>query len=100
MRSIQVSCQQLEAAAARINEAHDTYLQAVSRLYQSVDAMKAGWQGKDNLAFSGRIAQFETDFRQMAVLCAQYADFLRTSAASYRAMQEDLAARAGTLGGV
>jgi WXG100 family type VII secretion target len=98
MRSIQVSPEQLESSAARMNEAHDAYLRAVGQLYEAVEAMKAGWQGRDNIAFSNKIARFEGDFRQMAVLCAQYAEFLRSSAQSYRMMQQDLEAQVNSLG--
>jgi WXG100 family type VII secretion target len=98
MRSIQVAPEQLESSAARMSEAHDAYLRAVSQLYEAVEAMKAGWQGRDNIAFSNKIARFEGDFRQMAALCAQYAEFLRSSAQSYRMMQQDLEAQVNSLG--
>ncbi len=98
MRSIQVTPEVLERHAAKITEAHDSYIRCVSQLFDAVETMRAGWKGKDNLTFQTKISKFEGDFRQMAALCIQYAEFLRNSAQAYRAMQEDLAAQAQSLG--
>ena len=62
-----------------------------------VDTMKTGWQGKDNTAFSNQISRYQSDFREMSVLCGQYAEFLRNSAKSYRQVQDDLASQANAL---
>lgn len=98
MRSITVEPEQLEASAARIDESNQDYTRSYQNLFDAVDTMKAGWQGKDNTAFSNQISRFQTDFREMAVLCGQYAEFLRNSAKSYRAVQDDLTAQANALG--
>jgi WXG100 family type VII secretion target len=97
MRSIAVEPEQLEASAARIEEHNQDYSRAYAQLFDAVDTMKAGWQGKDNTAFSTQISKFQTDFREMSVLCSQYVEFLRNSAKSYRQMQEDLASQAANL---
>ena len=97
MRCITVEPEQLESCAARIDESNQDYTRAYTQLFEAVDTMKAGWQGKDNTAFSNQIARFQGDFREMSVLCGQYAEFLRSSAKSYRSMQDDLAAQAGAL---
>ncbi len=97
MRSIQVEPEQLEACAARIEESNQDYTRAYTQLFESVDTMKAGWQGKDNTAFSNQISRYQSDFREMSVLCGQYAEFLRNSAKSYRQVQDDLASQANAL---
>lgn len=97
MRSIAVEPEQLESCAARIDESNQDYTRAYSQLFEAVDTMKAAWQGKDNTAFSNQIAKFQSDFREMSVLCGQYAEFLRSSAKSYRSVQDDLASQAGAL---
>lgn len=97
MRSIAVEPEQLESCAARIDENNQDYTRAYGQLFEAVDTMKAGWQGKDNTAFSNQIARFQSDFREMSLLCGQYAEFLRNSAKSYRAIQDDLASQAGAL---
>ena len=49
------------------------------------------------MAFSTQIRKFEADFREMSVLCTQYAEFLRNSARAYRETQDDLAVQASNL---
>ena len=97
MRSIAVEPEQLEASASRIDDSNQDYVRAYTSLFEAVDTMKAGWQGKDNTAFSNQISKFQTDFREMSVLCGQYAEFLRNSAKSYRAVQDDLTSQANAL---
>ena len=41
---------------------------------------------------------FQTDIRQLSVLCTQYSDFLRSSAMAYRETNDELAAQAARLG--
>ena len=97
MRTITVEPEQLEASASRIDDSNQNYIRAYPNLFEAVDTMKAGWQGKDNIAFSTQIAKFEGDFRQMSVLCAQYSEFLRNSARAYRETQDAIAAQAARL---
>ena len=97
MGTINVEPEQLEASAARMEDSNQNYQRTYAQLFESVDTMKAAWQGKDNTAFSTQIRKFETDFRELSVLCSQYSEFLRNSARSYREMQDDLAGQAGRL---
>lgn len=97
MRSITVEPEHLEASASRIEDSNQDYVRAYTALFEAVDTMKAAWQGKDNTAFSNQISKFQTDFREMSVLCSQYAEFLRNSAKSYRAVQDDLTSQANAL---
>ena len=97
MRTITVEPEQLEVSASRIDEDNQAYQRTFAQLCDAVDTMKAGWEGKDNVAFSTKIRKFEADFREMSVLCAQYAEFLRNSARAYRETQDDLASQASHL---
>lgn len=97
MRTITVESEQVEACASRIDDANNDYVCSFTQLFESVDGMKTAWQGKDNIAFSNQIQKFQSDFRQMSVLCTQYAEFLRNSARSYRQLQDDIASQAASL---
>jgi WXG100 family type VII secretion target len=97
MRTISVEPEQVEASAARMDDQNQSYQRTYAQLFEAVDTMKSGWQGKDNTAFSTRIGKFESDFREMSVLCTQYSEFLKNSARAYREMQDDLAGQAGSL---
>ena len=94
MRKITVEPMQLEACAMRMEERNSSYLKNVATLFSAVDAMNAGWQGKDNLAFTTK----QSDFKQLSILCTEYIEFLRNSARSYRNTQDELTSQAGMLG--
>ncbi len=94
---ISVEPQALEQSATKIDEQCTAYERTYRQLYQCVDEMQAGWQGKDNLAYTTQIRGFEQDFVQMMRLMRNYAQFLRSSAQAYRTTQEDRAAKARTL---
>lgn len=94
---ISVEPQALENSAAKIEEQCAAYERTYRNLYQCVDEMRSGWQGKDNIAYTTQIRGFEQDFVQMVRLMRNYAQFLRSSSQAYRATQEDRAAQARTL---
>ncbi len=97
MRMITVEPERLEACAMRISDETQEYQRAFTQLFEAVDRMKSGWEGKDNTAFTNQIRKYEADFRQMCVLCTQYSEFLRNSARAYREMQDDLTSQASSL---
>jgi WXG100 family type VII secretion target len=97
MRQITVEPEQLEACAARMDERNDDYSRNCRDLFDSVEAMSAAWQGKDNTAFTSQISRFAADFRQLSMLCTQYTEFLRNSARAYRDTQDELASQASRL---
>ena len=98
MRRITVEPEQLESCALRMEEKNQDYVDCINRLYEAVDAMSAVWKGKDSRAFTDRIFSFQTDIRQLSVLCTQYSDFLRNSAKAYRETNDELAAQASRIG--
>ena len=97
MRTITVTPEQLDACAARINEKNTEYMQNSDALFAEVETLGSVWQGKDNLAFVSQISSFQSDFKQISMLCSEYSDFLKNSAASYRSTQDELTAQAARL---
>ena len=75
MRKITVEPMQLEACAMRMEERNSSYLKNVATLFSAVDAMNAGWQGKDNLAFTTKLSALQSDFKQLSILCTEYIEF-------------------------
>lgn len=94
---ISVEPQALEHSATRIDELCMEYERTYREMYQSIDAMRANWQGSDNLAYVNQIQGFQDDFNQMVRLLKQYTEFLRQSAKAYRNTQEDRIAKARML---
>ncbi len=97
MRQIVVDPSRLENNAGRIDQEIQDYTRQIKQLMEEVEKMKSAWQGKDNIAFTNRIYEFESDFKQVTILCQQYLEFLRVSARSYREIQEELVAQANRI---
>lgn len=96
-KTIQVTPEQLESAAGRIESLAAEYKTQYDALYSETNAMASTWQGKDNTAFIDQIAGFKDDFEKMHSLMLNYADFLRKSAKAYRETQDTVAAEARKL---
>ena len=86
---INVDPSRLEMSATRIEQQIVLYEKTYHHLYQNVEALSAGWKGKDNQAFVQQIKGFESDFKTMSVIIKEYANFLKTGAKAYRNLQND-----------
>lgn len=96
-RTIQVTPEQLETTAGRIEGLAADYKTQYDNLYSETNAMASTWSGKDNVAFVDQIAGFKDDFEKMHKLMLDYADFLRKSAKAYRDTQDTVVSEARKL---
>ena len=96
-RTIQVTPEQLETTAGRIEDLAGEYKTSYEQLYSETNAMASTWRGKDNTAFVDQIAGFKDDFEKMHTLMLNYADFLRKSAKAYRDTQDAIVSDARKL---
>lgn len=96
-RTIQVTPEQLESAAGRIESLASDYKTQYDALYSETNSMASTWSGKDNTAFIDQIAGFKDDFEKMHSLMLNYADFLRKSAKAYRDTQDTVVSEARKL---
>ena len=96
-RTIQVTPEQLESAAGRIEGLAADYKTQYDALYNETNAMASTWNGKDNMAFVDQIAGFKDDFEKMHTLMLNYADFLRKGAKAYRDTQDTVVTEARKL---
>ena len=96
-RTIQVTPEQLETTAGKIEGLAADYKTQYDSLYNTTDSMASTWQGKDNTAFVNQIAGFKDDFSKMHTLMLNYADFLRKSAKAYRDTQDTVQSEARKL---
>lgn len=96
-RTIQVTPEQLESTAGRIEALAADYKTQYDQLYSETNAMASTWSGKDNVAFTDQIAGFKDDFENMHTLMLNYADFLRKSAKAYRDTQDTVVSEARKL---
>ncbi len=96
-RTIQVTPEQLETTAGKIEGLAADYKTQYNRLYSETNAMASTWNGKDNVAFVDQIDGFRDDFEKMHTLMIKYAEFLRSSAKAYRETQNTVVAEARKL---
>lgn len=96
-RTIQVTPEQLETTAGKIESLSADYKTQYTQLYSETGAMATTWNGKDNLAYTDQIGGFKEDFEKMYALMNNYADFLRKSAKAYRDTQQTITDQARKL---
>jgi len=96
-KKIVVQPAELESTAQKIETQASNYEAIYKSLFDEVDGMKAVWQDEANVTFTNQVQGFMDDFQKMTELMRQYSEFLKKSAATYRATQEDIIAKARTL---
>lgn len=96
-RTIIVDPAKLEAAASQIDAQAADYKKIYEQLFTEVGAMSSAWQGADNIAFTNQIEGFRDDFTAMYTLMTQYSEFLKNSAATYTATQQEIVSAAKRL---
>jgi len=96
-RVITVTPDELDKTATDIRGLADGYKTLYEKFYSETNALAETWSGKDNIAFISQIAEFQDDFKKMYDLMYQYADFLNTSATTYRTTQENVETQAKKL---
>jgi len=96
-RKITVTPEQLNNAAAKIDQSSGEYQRTYTQLYTEVESMRAAWDGADNAAFTSQIKGFEDDFQLMHKLMNDYAEFLKISAKNYDTTQNDIISQASKL---
>ncbi len=96
-RTIEVTPEQLNTAAGKIDSLAGDYKTQYDSLYNETNAMASTWSGKDNQAYINQIAGYKDDFEKMHQLMLNYAEFLRKSAKAYADTQETVVAQAKKL---
>ena len=92
-----VETSRLNCTASQVDRLADQYESEYGSLFGTVRELQNAWAGEDNIAFTNQIEGFRDDFQRMTKLMRDYAAYLRKVAESYRATQDDVAARAKTL---
>lgn len=94
---IEVTPEQLETTAGRIEGLAADYKTQYEKLYTETSNMASSWSGKDNTAFINQIDGFKDDLTKMHSLMTRYAEYLRKTAKAYRETQDAVASEARKL---
>jgi WXG100 family type VII secretion target len=96
-RIIEVTPEQLETTAGKIEGLAADYKTQYEKLYSETSAMANTWNGKDNVAFVNQIDGFKDDLQKMHNEMIKYAEYLRQTAKAYRDTQDNVVAEARKL---
>lgn len=94
---IEVTPEQLETTAGRIDGLAADYKTQYEKLYSETSAMANTWSGKDNVAFINQIDGFKDDLQKMHTEMCNYADYLKQTAKAYRNTQDNIVTEARKL---
>ena len=97
MRIIRVEPGVLEDAANKVEQSCDDYDFILTKLYNDVDRMQTSWTGKDNVAFTDQLRNYQDSMIKISAVMRQYVMFLRNSARAYKETQDELFNQAGRL---
>lgn len=90
MNIISVEVERLLSSSRVIEEKNEELKRLTNELYQKVDSLQTVWTGKDNIAFSNKIKEFQNFINGLSLVLNQYSDFLRNSANGYNQTQEEV----------
>ncbi len=97
VKTIEVTPQQLDTAAGKIEGLAGDYKTQYESLYKEADALGSGYEGEGKKTFINQLNGFKDDLEKMYGLMNQYADFLRKTAKTYRETQQNIVSQAKTL---
>ena len=96
-QKILVTPEMLEQAATSIESLAKEYKAQYTELYSTTGSLASTWSGADNVAFVNQIEGFKDDLEKMYTLMNRYAQYLRTTAKSYRDTQDSIIKQAKSL---
>lgn len=94
---IVVETARLDTVAKEVDGLADRYTTNFKKLQSTVDSVKAVYDGEDSAAFITQVHGFDDDFQKMAQLMHNYASYLRSTAQTYRELQDSVMGQAKTL---
>ena len=75
----------------------EKYLASVKSLYQTVDDLKANWQGDDNQSFAATVYGYKENIDALGQVIGNYGVFLQETGNSLEKLQADIAQQASQL---
>jgi uncharacterized protein YukE len=75
----------------------ESYLASVKSLYQTVDGLKATWQGADNQQFAATVYGYKENIDALGQVIGNYGVFLQETGNSLEKLQADIAQEATRL---
>lgn len=89
--------EEIRTAGKKLVANAETYLASVKSLYQTVDSLKANWQGADNQQFVTTVYSYKENIDALGQVIGNYGVFLQETGNSLEKLQADIAQQASAL---
>jgi len=89
--------EEIRSAGKKLVANAESYLTSVKNLYQTVDGLKASWQGADNQQFAATVYGYKENIDALGQVIGNYGVFLQETGNSLEKLQADIAQEATRL---
>ncbi len=94
---LKASPEEIRNAGKKLVGNAETYMTSVKQLYETVDNLKANWEGSDNMQFVSTITGYKPNIEALGRVIGNYGVFLQETANSLEKLQAEIAQQAGNL---
>ena len=88
---------EIMAAGKNLVSYAEEYIGTVKNLYETVDGLKATWQGEDNQQFAATVYSYKDNIDALGQVIGNYGVFLQETGNSLEKLQSDIAQEASQL---
>lgn len=94
---LKASPEEIRTAGKKLVANAESYLASSKSLYETVDNLKANWQGADNQQFASTVYSYKENIDALGQVIGNYGVFLQETGNSLEKLQSDIAAQASQL---
>lgn len=94
---LKASPEEIRTAGKNLVGNAESYLGSVKSLYDTVDNLKANWQGSDNEQFANTVYSYKENINALGQVIGNYGVFLQETANSLEKLQAEIAQQASNL---
>lgn len=94
---LKASPDEIRDAGKKLVANAESYISSVKSLYETVDNLKASWQGADNQQFASTVYSYKENIDALGQVIGNYGVFLQETGNSLEKLQSDIAAQASQL---
>lgn len=94
---LKASPEEIRTAGRKLVSNAESFLASVKSLYETVDNLKANWQGQDNQTFAATVYGYKENIDALGQVIGNYGVFLQETGNSLEKLQADIAQQASNL---
>ncbi len=94
---LKASPEEIRTAGKKLVANAESYLASVKAIYETVDNLKANWQGADNQQFAATVYGYKENIDALGQVIGNYGVFRQETGNSLEKLQADIAQQASSL---